>query len=180
MRLHFVPIHVFRETPSVTFFDAGITGSNGTDVVCHSGSATSPPDLNGSEQYYVHQHQVDHNLVIEGARVFTLLNPAWSQPHHVIHLVRSMGAIQIPVGTYHRSMSGDEGSVVLNQSVRDPSFDYSTEFIPVRLEDDESLLRARSASPWIWSWKEGHICRHHQLEGDRCEAVIAGASFSAS
>ena len=30
MRLHFIPIHVFRETPSVTFFDAGVPGSNGT------------------------------------------------------------------------------------------------------------------------------------------------------
>ena len=44
MRLHFMPIHVFRETPSVTFFDAGIVGSNGTDVVAHHGAATSPPD----------------------------------------------------------------------------------------------------------------------------------------
>ena len=57
MRLHFIPIHVFRETPSVTFFDAGVPGSNGTDVVAHHGSATSPPDQEGSEQYYVHRHQ---------------------------------------------------------------------------------------------------------------------------
>ena len=48
MRLHFIPIHVFRETPSVTFFDAGVPGSNGTDVVAHHGAATSPPDQNGS------------------------------------------------------------------------------------------------------------------------------------
>ena len=33
MRLTFVPIHVFRETPAVTFFDASVEGSNGTDVV---------------------------------------------------------------------------------------------------------------------------------------------------
>ena len=50
MRLHFIPIHVFRETPSVTFFDAGVPGSNGTDVVAHHGAATSPPDQDGSEQ----------------------------------------------------------------------------------------------------------------------------------
>ena len=70
MRLHFIPIHVFRETPSVTFFDAGVPGSNGTDVVAHHGSATSPPDQEGSEQYYVHRHQVDNNLVLEGSRTF--------------------------------------------------------------------------------------------------------------
>ena len=87
MRLHFIPIHVFRETPSVTFFDAGVPGSNGTDVVAHHGAATSPPDQNGSEQYYVHRHQVDNNLVLEGSRTFTLLNPAWDHPHHIIHLI---------------------------------------------------------------------------------------------
>ena len=26
MRLNFIPIHVFRETPAVTFFDAGVSG----------------------------------------------------------------------------------------------------------------------------------------------------------
>ena len=35
MLLHFVPIHVFRETPQVSFFDAGVNGSNGADVVIH-------------------------------------------------------------------------------------------------------------------------------------------------
>ena len=40
MRLQFIPIHVFRETPSVTFFDAGVSGTNGTDVVVHRGAAT--------------------------------------------------------------------------------------------------------------------------------------------
>ena len=65
MRLHFIPMHVFRETPSVTFFDAGVPGSNGTDVVAHHGSATSPPDQEGSEQYYVHRHQVTTTLSLK-------------------------------------------------------------------------------------------------------------------
>ena len=93
MRLHFIPIHVFRETPSVTFFDAGVPGSNGTDVVAHHGAATSPPDQDGSEQYYMHRHQVDKNLVLEGFRTFKLLNPALDNPHHIIHLIRAMGAL---------------------------------------------------------------------------------------
>ncbi len=29
MLLHFIPIHVFRETPQVSFLDAGVNGSNG-------------------------------------------------------------------------------------------------------------------------------------------------------
>ena len=64
----------------MTFFDAGVPGSNGTDVVAHHGPATSPPDQDASEQYYVHRHQVDNNLVLEGSRTFTLLNPAWDHP----------------------------------------------------------------------------------------------------
>ncbi len=64
MRFHFMPIHVFRETPSVTFFNAGMAGSNRTDVVAHHGAATSPPHHDDSEQFYVHEHLVDHNLVL--------------------------------------------------------------------------------------------------------------------
>ena len=162
MRLHFVPIHIFRETPSVAFFDAGIAGANGVDVVVHRGSAISPPNDEDFEQYYVHQHQVDHNLVLQGGRTYTLLNPDWPQPHHVIHLQRVMGALQIPIGTYHRSISGEEGSLVLNQSFRDDDFDYSTEFIPVSLRARADLQLLRKVRPWIWSWKNGHIQRSHK------------------
>ena len=65
MELRFFPINIFRETPKVTFFDAGIDSSNGSDVVIHSGEAISPPNGLKDEQYYVHNHQIDHNLVIE-------------------------------------------------------------------------------------------------------------------
>ena len=77
MLLNFVPIRVFRETPKVSFFDAGVMGSNGTDVVIHYKNAISPPDDGNFEQYYIHKHQIDHNLVIEGRRKFTLINPKW-------------------------------------------------------------------------------------------------------
>ena len=86
MELRFLPINVFRETPKVTFFDAGIDNSNGSDVVIHSGEAISPPDDLKDEQYYVHKHQIDHNLVITGERTFVLINPSWDEPHHVIYL----------------------------------------------------------------------------------------------
>ena len=52
MELRFFPINVFRETPKVTFFDAGLDISNGSDVVIHSGEAISPPDDLKDEQYY--------------------------------------------------------------------------------------------------------------------------------
>ena len=73
-----------------------------------------------------------------------------------------MGALQIPIGTYHRSISGEEGSLVLNQSFRDDDFDYSTEFIPVSLRARADLQLLRKVRPWIWSWKDGHIQRSHK------------------
>ena len=44
MELKFCATTIFRETPKVTFFDAGLDSTNGCDVVIHSGEAISPPD----------------------------------------------------------------------------------------------------------------------------------------
>ena len=38
--------------------------SNRTDVVAHHGAAKSPPDHDDFEQFYVHEHLVEHNLVL--------------------------------------------------------------------------------------------------------------------
>ena len=80
MELRFFPVNIFRETPKVTFFDAGVDSSNGSDIVIHSGEAISPPDDLKDEQYYVHCHQIDYNLVITGERTFVLINPSWDEP----------------------------------------------------------------------------------------------------
>ena len=123
---------VFRETPEVTFYDITVEGSQAQDLVIHSGPAISPPDdVVGSKQFYVHYHQIDHNRVVSGERTFELINFDWKYPYHIVHLNVSSGALVIPVGTYHRSTSGEKGSIVINQSIRDDKFDVSTEFIPV-------------------------------------------------
>ena len=44
MILQFVPIRIFREKTQVSFFDARIDGSNGSDVVIHHKNAISPSD----------------------------------------------------------------------------------------------------------------------------------------
>jgi len=107
----------------------------------------------------VHKHQIDHNLVLKGERIFTLLNPEWDEPHHVIYLNQSMGALQIPIGTYHQSVSATEGSMVLNQAVRDRDFDPDKEFIPVSLRDRADLCKAKAADPVFWLWDDGRIKR---------------------
>ncbi len=104
-------------------------------------------------------HQIDQNLVIEGSRTFTLINPEWDEPHHVIFSNRPMGALQIPIGTYHRSQSGQEGSIVLNQATRDKLFHSQKEFIPVSLKSNEQLRNAREVSPVYWVWENDKIKR---------------------
>ena len=158
MKLKFCPTTIFRETPKVTFFDAGIESTNGCDVVIHYGEAISPPDKFKEEQYYVHYHQIDHNLVINGERKFVLINPLWDEPHHVIYLNRFMGALEIPFGTYHRSISGKEGSIVLNQPIRDKFFDSAKEFVPKKL-DKITLIKARISKPVYWIYENKEIKR---------------------
>ncbi len=170
--LNFLPTNVFRETPQVTFFDAGVKEANGADVVIHHGSALSPPDDDDFEQYYVHHHQIDHNLVLDGTRTFTLLNPEWDEPHHVIYLNQKMGALQIPIDTYHRSVSGKEGSIVLNQAVRDSQFDPNKEFIPVSLRNRADLRKAKAAEPVFWIWDDEKIQRLNVENASSCNKKI--------
>ena len=106
----------------------------------------------------MHNHQIDHNLVIAGERKFILINPTWDEPHHVIYLNRSMGALEIPIGTYHRSISGKEGSIVVNQPTRDKFFDPAKEFIPQKL-DTINLIKARKSPPVYWIHENNQIKR---------------------
>lgn len=158
MTLTFTPIHIFRETPAVTFYDTSVAGSNASDVVLHHGPAFSPPDDGEFLQFYVHHHQVDHNLVVLGSRTFTVLNPSWDQPHHVVHLERAMGALKLPIDTYHRSVSGPEGSLVLNQPERNKGFNVVSEFQPVSLRERDDLRQLLTIPPWVWCWRGGRIC----------------------
>ena len=140
--VNFKKHRVFRETDSVIFYDISVDGSNASDLVAHTGPAISPPnDVVGAKQFYIHYHQIDHNRVVSGNRTFELVNPDWKYPYHIVHLNRSSGALEIPIGTYHRSVSGENGSIVINQAIRDEQFDPTTEFIPVSAAQNLDLYR---------------------------------------
>ena len=49
--------------------------------------------------------------------------------------------------------------MVLNQSIRDPSFDFHTEFIPISLKGRPDLQSLLHTPPCIWSWSKGYIHR---------------------
>ena len=131
---------VFRETQDVIFYDISVEESNASDLVVHEGPAISPPDdVVGAKQFYIHYHQVDHNRVVSGERTFELVNRDWKYPYHIVHLNRTSGALVIPTNTYHRSISGKNGSIVINQAVRDDLFRPESEFRPVSAAEDIEL-----------------------------------------
>ena len=122
---------VFRETQDVIFYDISVEESNASDLVIHTGSAISPPDdCVGSKQFYIHGFQDDYNRVVQGERTFELVNLQWKYRYHIVHLNVHSGALIIPRGTFHRSVSGENGSIVINQAKRYDGFDASKEFIP--------------------------------------------------
>ena len=119
---------VFRETDDVVFYDITVEESNASDLVVHEGAATSPPDdFIGAKQFYIHSFQDDYNRVVSGERTFELVNYNWKCPYHIVNLNRSSGALFIPRGTFHRSVSGEGGSIVINQAKRYEGFDADKE-----------------------------------------------------
>ena len=125
-----IPYERFRDTPAVRFFDVTIGSSNARDLVVHSGPAISPPNHSesGDWQFYLHPHQEDNLLAASGGRTFYLVNFAWDQPFHIVRLAAGGDILRIPPGTFHRSISDLDGSVVLNQAVRDQGASLTREF----------------------------------------------------
>ena len=125
-----IPYERFRDTPAVRFFDVTIGSSNARDLVIHSGPAISPPNHSesGDWQFYLHPHQEDNLLAASGGRTFYLVNFAWEKPFHIVRLAAGGDILRIPPGTFHRSISDLDGSVVLNQAVREEGASLSREF----------------------------------------------------
>ena len=149
--IHFKKHRVFRETEDVIFYDISVDESNAADLVVHSGAATSPPDdCVGAKQFYIHGFQDDYNRVVSGERTFELVNTTWKYPYHIVRLDVHSGALIIPRGTFHRSQSGESGSIVINQAKRYEGFDSSAEFYPVSAAQNLELYNIlRNEKPVI-------------------------------
>jgi len=138
--VNFKKHRVFRETEDVIFYDISVDESNAADLVVHTGTAISPPnDMVGAKQFYIHEYQDDYNRVVQGERTFELVNNTWKYPYHIVHLNRASGALIIPAKTYHRSVSGEGGSIVINQAKRYDGFNPNSEFDPVSTAENRDL-----------------------------------------
>ena len=141
--VHYKKHRVFRETEDIIFYDISVEESNASDLVIHSGPAMSPPnDSVGAKQFYIHSFQDDYNRVVSGERTFELVNYNWKYPYHIVNLNVHNGALLIPRGTFHRSVSGQYGSIVINQAKRYDGFSAETEFIPVSCATNKKLYDA--------------------------------------
>ena len=143
-----LPYERFRDTPSVRFFDVTIDTSNARDLVIHTGPAVSPPNdsKTGAWQFYLHPHQEDNLLAVSGGRTFYLVNLAWEKPFHIVRLDSGGDILRIPTGTFHRSISDPDGSVVLNQTVREPGISLAREFRVYNSARIPALMKATLAS----------------------------------
>ena len=140
--IHFQKHRVFRETEDLIYYDISVDESNASDLVVHTGAATSPPDdMVGAKQFYIHSFQDDYNRVVSGERTFELVNFEWKYPYHIVHLNVQSGALIIPRETYHRSVSGEGGSIVINQAKRYDGFDSTQEFVPVSAAEVKRLYK---------------------------------------
>ncbi|MBF2034414.1 MAG: redox protein [Leptolyngbyaceae cyanobacterium T60_A2020_046] len=124
-----LPFHRFRDTPSVQFFDITVNDSNARDLVFHDGPATSPNnDKYGAWQFYLHPNQEDNLLAVSGGRTFYLVNFAWDHPFHEVRLAANRYILRLPSGTFHRSVSDPQGSLVLNQAAHTARATVQSEF----------------------------------------------------
>lgn len=140
-----IPYEKFRDTPSVRFFDITIANSNARDLVFHDGPATSPNNSpEGYWQFYLHPNQEDNLLALTGGRTFYLINFSWQQPFHIVRLEANGAILRIPPGTFHRSVSDPNGSLVLNQAVRTASATVESEFRVYNSYEIPRLLKTTS------------------------------------
>jgi len=124
-----IPYQRFRDTPKVRFFDITIASSNARDLVFHDGPAVSPNNSSDNcWQFYLHPHQEDNLIALSGGRTFYLVNFEWEYPFHMVRLEAGGDILRIPPGTFHRSVSDPEGSLVLNQAVRTAQATVEREF----------------------------------------------------
>ncbi|MEO0988086.1 MAG: redox protein [Cyanobacteria bacterium J06639_14] len=119
----------FRDTPSVQFFNITVQDSNARDLVFHDGPAVSPNNTAmGAWQFYLHPNQEDNLLSVSGGRTFHLVNFSWQYPFHEVRLDANSHILRIPPGTFHRSVSDPNGSLVINQAVRTQQATVESEF----------------------------------------------------
>ena len=67
------------------------------------------------------------------------MNFGWDYPFYKVRLESCGYILRIPKGTFHRSVSGLTGSIVINQAIRGDMFKADAEIEPISICDDSRL-----------------------------------------
>ncbi len=138
-----VDMKVFRKTPGVVF-DLypleTIPHIDSIDRVLHESGAVSPGPVGDNQaNWYMHQHQSDHLIVLHGQRTVHLYTKEHGrvekfvvQPQRIYlngELIVEGGAVlSWPTHVFHRIISGDEGSASINLAVHYEGFNIRDNF----------------------------------------------------
>jgi len=138
-----IALHPLRRTANVSFdvmAESTIPKVDAIDRVIHESSAVSPGPVGGVEfPWYMHPHQDDNLMVLDGVRYVDLYSVAHGTVETFeIHrdLVKKNGVVIFegpamlvwPRGVFHRVLSGETGSASVNLATHYDGFDIKTNF----------------------------------------------------
>ena len=151
-----IKLKPFRRTEGVAFDILPmqyLPRIDGIDRVVHKRGALSPGSVGGVERpWYIHPHQEDNLLVLQGVRsvdIYTLelrrLEHFVVEPERVLHdgkvVYEGPAMLVWPTNVFHRILSGENGSISLNFAVRLPGFNIDTNFSVYDLNTDTGEYR---------------------------------------
>jgi len=151
-----IPMKEFRRTPGVEFHiltKENIPRVDGVDRVIHASAAVSPgPVGDNPRPWYMHPHQDDNLLVLQGERIVDIFHlPTKTRltfrvtPNEIRlgnTVVYTEPAILVwPRGVFHRIQSGEHGSASLNLATRSEGFDIRTNFNIYSLDTETGSYR---------------------------------------
>lgn len=142
-----IPLRVLRRTLGVKFDEmvpSDIPKIHGIDRVIHKPNSVSPGPIEDvtppvKRPWYMHPYQDDNLLVLQGTRYVDIHNVKTKESASFIitpdvvykndKLYYDGPAMIVwPAGTFHRIISGEEGSISINFATRLSNFDLSDNF----------------------------------------------------
>ena len=157
-----IPLTPFRRTPNVSF-DCLPMGAlphiNAVDRVIHKSNAVSPGPVGDVERpWYMHPHQDDNLMVLQGTRYVDIYRKRYEKMEHFVVRADHIGKdgrilydgpamLVWPRGVFHRIRTGEDGSASLNFAVHYGGFEIQTNF---------NIYDLNTASGRFKTIREGH------------------------
>lgn len=138
-----IKLKEFRRTEGVMFdimIKDMVPKIHAIDRVLHTGGAVSPGKVDEYERpWYMHTHQADNLLVLQGKRYVEIYTPEHGKveyfvvtPEYIEHngeiILEGGGLVVWPRFVFHRIKSGEEGSASVNLATHYDDFNIKTNF----------------------------------------------------